>query len=54
MLLRIIRSLVFILLMVTIAVGKDKTPRTYQQGTITGGSAARESILVGLRLVQNG
>ena len=32
----ILRTALFILLMTTIVAGKDKTPPTYQKGTITG------------------
>jgi hypothetical protein len=34
----ILRTALFILLMATMAAGKDKTPPTYQKGTITGWS----------------
>ena len=36
--LTILRIVLFVLLIATIATGKDKTPPTYQQGTITGWS----------------
>ena len=37
------RTIFFVLLIATIAVGADKTPRTYQPGTITGWSTQHYS-----------